>query len=378
MTLEGKNKGRHEKLTLSSFGNFATSEYALIGAPCHIIRKTAEEIAHCLGEEKCIYVDADHHSKEDDAAGIHGFNGYISDKISFNRIETKNKFSRIQYRALHASGEIALINGNHFHGSRQIIVLHPDKLESLSRKLEKLTQPVAVIFTEEINELPGFLKDHLSSLNLDIPIVSINNYLDIIKSIILSISVPSINALILAGGKSERMGMDKTKFEFYGKTQKEHLYTILIKHAENVYISCREDQIKEEKLPALGDRLNGMGPYGAILSALMFDPNKAWLVLASDMPFMDEAHIEQLIQNRNPFKTASAFISPKNGDPEPLACIWEPGAYPQLLNLLSLGYTCPRKALIQSNTQLIQALNNKALININTPDEYQQALDLLK
>ncbi len=57
--------------------------------------------------------------------------------------------------------------------------------------------------------------------------------------------------------------------------------------------------------------------------------------------------------------------------PEPLITIWEPKSYFKLLYFLGLGYSCPRKVLINTDCHVIEAPNVKALQNVNYPEEYE-------
>jgi molybdopterin-guanine dinucleotide biosynthesis protein A len=113
---------------------------------------------------------------------------------------------------------------------------------------------------------------------------------------------------------------------------------------------------------------------GAILSAFRQNPNTAWLVVAVDLPLLDKSTLQLLIENRNPSKLATAFNSPVNEFPEPLIAIWEPRAYPVLLQFLAQGYSCPRKALINTDVELLDAPNPEALFNVNTPEERKKLL----
>ena len=63
--------------------------------------------------------------------------------------------------------------------------------------------------------------------------------------------------------------------------------------------------------------------------------------------------------------------------PEPLITIWEPKAYPILLNYLSQGYSCPRKVLINSDVEIVE-VDEYFIQNINTPSEYEKAKNELK
>ena len=115
-----------------------------------------------------------------------------------------------------------------------------------------------------------------------------------------------------------------------------------------------------------------MGPFGAILSAFQTNPNAAWLVAACDQPLIDAGVLKELISKRNPSKYATAFYNPETDFPEPLITIWEPRAYSELLHFLSLGYSCPRKVLINSDIELLELEDSLVLKNANTPEEYEQ------
>src|SRR5690606_27984865 len=126
---------------------------------------------------------------------------------------------------------------------------------------------------------------------------------------------------------------------------------------DDVYISVRAEQSGGgvyDQYPRLEDIFVGFGPLGGILSAQMAQPEAAWVVLACDLPNLAVNTIEQLITERNPFKLATAFVSERDGLPEPLCAIYEPKSLQRLLAFLALGYRCPRKVLINSDTQLLQ------------------------
>jgi molybdopterin-guanine dinucleotide biosynthesis protein A len=126
-----------------------------------------------------------------------------------------------------------------------------------------------------------------------------------------------------------------------------------------------------DQFQGLPDSFLGLGPYGGILSAFREDPNAAWLVIACDLPLLSEKSLRQLLAARNPSAMATAFQSPDNEFPEPLIAIWEPRAYPVLLDFLSRGYSCPRKVLINSDAHLVQATDAAELTNVNVPEEYE-------
>lgn len=192
--------------------------------------------------------------------------------------------------------------------------------------------------------------------------------------------VPKLNGLVLAGGKSQRMGNPKDKINWHGKEQRYFAADLLASFCNEVFISCRQDQLENFDLNyiALTDTFLNMGPFGGILSALRSQRDKAWLVVACDLPLLDEKSLEFLIENRNIEKVATTYESPFDGLPEPLITIWEPKSYPLLLNFLGSGITCPRKVLINSDTLILKPGNPDSLMNVNTPEDRAKAQEILR
>lgn len=193
-------------------------------------------------------------------------------------------------------------------------------------------------------------------------------------------TIPKINGLVLAGGKSVRMGKAKDLLHWHGKEQRYFAADLLAPFCEEVFISCRQDQMDNfnTDYKALTDTFLNMGPFGGILSALRSQRDKAWLVVACDLPLLDPKSLELLIQARDPKKAATTYESPFDGLPEPLITIWEPESYPLLLNFLGMGNTCPRKVLMNSDTLILKPDNPDALMNVNTPEDAEKAQQILK
>jgi molybdopterin-guanine dinucleotide biosynthesis protein A len=179
---------------------------------------------------------------------------------------------------------------------------------------------------------------------------------------------------VLAGGQSLRMGFDKGNVNWHGKAQRYHMADMLKPFCNEVFISCRPGQQGEidKQYPSLEDTFTGLGPFGAILSAFREKPDCAWLVIACDLPLMDEGTLRNLVAWRNSSSVATAYHSPVTDFPEPLIAIWEPKSYPVLLSYLAQGYSCPRKVLINTDITLLNPPEPEALTNVNTPDELEK------
>ena len=176
--------------------------------------------------------------------------------------------------------------------------------------------------------------------------------------------------LILAGGHSSRMGTDKALIQYHGIPQLEFVYHLLSNHCDRVFVSAKQ-QDDYVGYPIIPDAHNFDSPLNGILSALERYPDKTWLVLACDMPFVDTASIEDLISNRDTSKIAACYLNEEQII-EPLFSIWEPSAKGPLLTFQKSGKTSPNEFLSYQNVELITTLDPIALVNVNTKEEYSK------
>jgi molybdopterin-guanine dinucleotide biosynthesis protein A len=376
-----KKHQKHAKIARPDLGQFARAEWALIGAPCSLIQQLAGQLIHRLSDQFALsWIDADHQSGEDgQQPGLKaGGTMAYTDKISHHQLEWKGLFESFQRRIFLNQADGALVNGNHFTAQRQIVILHPKKKDSLERKLDRLTRVELILTTEEQREPWDFLREHLPEIER-IPTLPFDSFDAVAQWLSgeLKAKLPTIHALVLAGGKSTRMGKDKGELAYHGKPQREHLAELLAPFSEKVYLSARPGQKLESAFPVLEDTFTGLGPYGAILSAFREKPDAAWMVVACDLPLVDEVTLRQLVENRNGSKLATAFYNKATDFPDPLITLWEPRAYPVLLQFLSQGYSCPRKVLINSEIEMIHPIEEEALMNVNTPEDHERVLQLL-
>jgi molybdopterin-guanine dinucleotide biosynthesis protein A len=186
--------------------------------------------------------------------------------------------------------------------------------------------------------------------------------------------------LVLAGGRSSRMRRDKAALAYHGRTQLEWAVSLLEPYVERAFVSVRPDQIDDPvraRFAQIVDTHENLGPAAGIVAAQARFPLAAWLVLACDLPFLDGETLSHLLRARKPLRAATAYRSSLDGLPEPLCAIYEPSSREPLLNYIATGKQCPRKFLINSNTELVAQPATHALDNVNTPEEYGSAVATL-
>ncbi|MDH3273910.1 MAG: NTP transferase domain-containing protein [Gammaproteobacteria bacterium] len=182
----------------------------------------------------------------------------------------------------------------------------------------------------------------------------------------------TIYGLVLAGGESRRMGRDKALLVRDGQSQLAHIAALLKGITERVFVSSRQDQQDDperSRFENIVDRYEGIGPIAGILSAMDAHPNADWLVVACDLPNIDEVTLSFLIANAKQEQPFTAFKSNHDGLPEPLCALYRCGSDAIIRRFVEDGIVCPRKILMRSDALLLEQPNPVALDNINTPDD---------
>jgi molybdopterin-guanine dinucleotide biosynthesis protein A len=365
---------KHTKLALRENNNFAPNEIAILGTKCSIIADFVQKIVKNIQKtSKIAYLDASH----SDVISEPLFDTFIAHHSGNLNVVLSEHLNKNNDKIRFSDYDLLFINGNHYKGAKQILILDNEKEASVLKRLDQLDRIQFVVKLNDDSNFFDFLIEKYPTVK-NVRCYSINDIEAISKHIynLIQEKIAPIQGLVLAGGKSSRMGKDKTQLEYYGKSQLEHTVELLEKNLLKTYVSVAVDQTSE-KHDYIQDRFVDLGAFGAVCSAFQFDPNKAWLVLAADLPFVNNDLIQLLLKRRNPTKVATAVKGRSKEFVEPLITIYEPKAYPKLLSYLAQGYSCPRKVLINSDVEVVD-VDDEFIRNINTPEEYQQALQELK
>ncbi len=367
---------KHSNLIKRNNGNFAPNEIAILGTKCSNIAQIVQNITKKLQKKyKIGYFDASHNFEKQ----IPFFDKFIYNKNGFFE-ETINKNDNPYNLKISFNGyDMIFINGNHYPATQQILILDDEKEASVKKRLEQLNNVQFVITTDKnLNFFPFLIERYPEIINLKkYDINDVENITNHLENLIQQ-TIPRVNGLVLIGGKSTRMGTDKSKLQYHNKPQSEYLFELLedILGNNHTFFSVRDkDQLQNKKI--ITDTFLNLGPFGGICSAFQSNPNIAWLSIATDLPKINKNLINKLLQHRNPSKIATTLKGKSKKFPEPLITIWEPKAYHILLQYLAQGYSCPRKVLINNDVEIVE-IDDTFIQNINTKEEYNKFISNLK
>ena len=189
----------------------------------------------------------------------------------------------------------------------------------------------------------------------------------------------SLHGLVLAGGRSSRMGQDKAALVHPDGRSLARRCCDLLREAgcESVVLSLRHDQ----EIPAGLDDLEivrdpagaSQGPIAGIIAGMRLHPEADWLVLACDLPRLDLSTLTHLVSSKLPADTFLAYRSESDTLPEPLCTLYAPASQPILEQALTDDFRCPRKILIRNVCRLLEPVTHRALDNANTPEDWETA-----
>ena len=362
-----KNHKKHTNLKRRDNDNFAPNEIAILGTNCTTISNLVNKVSQKLSNFKLAYFDASH---------VKDVEKNILSEYTFHhkgnvQITTSGKLNKYQQRLDFAQFDSVFINGNHYQAAKQILVLDEAKEASVLKRLEQLDCIQFIVKLKKETEFFDFLVEKYPNIKNKIcyTIDQVDQIANHIHNLIQEKIAP-IKGLVLVGGKSTRMGQDKSELDYFGKPQKEVAKELLENNNLKTFYSVEKST---NNVDEISDKFYNLGPFGGICSAFQKDPNSAWFVLATDLPFVNNKVIEFLLNHRNPSKVATAIKGKTKQFVEPLITIYEPKAYPILLQYLAQGYSCARKMLINSDVEIVE-IDDGLIRNVNTPEEFEIAI----
>ncbi len=145
--------------------------------------------------------------------------------------------------------------------------------------------------------------------------------------------------IILAGGKSTRLGHDKARIIFSGASLLSRAVDLLKRHCPSVYIVGRTFDEHGLNIPSFLDLVPGCGPAGGIATILR-ELRQPCLVLSCDLPLMDDRMLRRLRagwREKPDHALMTTFQQEDTGFIESLVAIYEPQALPLLEQAFTQG-----------------------------------------
>lgn len=187
-----------------------------------------------------------------------------------------------------------------------------------------------------------------------------------------------MKALILAGGKSKRMGKNKAMVERPdGSLQIDHIARLARGVCDTVLLSVGETGECPLPLPRISDLHPGEGPLAA-LEAAAAACGGPLLVIGCDLFLLDAPTLAFLTASRDPMYSATCYRNRIDGRPEPLCAIYEESALARAAGALKNGTRSARLFLESLDPHVIDLPNPAALDGANSPAELAECFAKLR
>ncbi len=188
----------------------------------------------------------------------------------------------------------------------------------------------------------------------------------------------SITGVVLAGGKSSRMGRDKSQIAYHDTQHELFTARLLDQFCSEVYISkAKNSRASIGEFNILQDAVTDIGPIGGIYSIFKFEKSNAIMVAACDLPLLSLNSIQKLVNGRSPEYDAICLQSTESQYPEPLMAIYEQSMRELIISSVESGQLSPSQILRKCKLKSI-IVDPDTVFNANTEEDVAQALKKLK
>lgn len=179
-----------------------------------------------------------------------------------------------------------------------------------------------------------------------------------------------IPCVILAGGKSSRLGVDKTQIDFGGESLSKWVFTRLSHICENVYISAKKSDKWTFQAPFLIEKSRVFAPLIGMINAFEMLKAQEILFVSVDTPFVSKQTLWHIAHSNAPIAYAQSTKA------HYLIAKWHICLLDALLaarksKLYALRY------IVESHPHISIPATEEECLNINTQEHYAEALKLL-
>jgi molybdopterin-guanine dinucleotide biosynthesis protein A len=193
----------------------------------------------------------------------------------------------------------------------------------------------------------------------------------------------SYSVAIQAGGKSSRMGQDKGLMPFGDNSLVEYIYHQISGMGEGVFIvSNNQEEYQKLDIPVYSDVYKDLGALGGIHTILSHLDADYVLVLACDMPFVNIELVEFMLTLAPDFDVVVPRLGEKDFV-EPFKAVYSKTCLAAVDAAIKNGkrrvisfFDDVRVRIVQPSEVKRFDPEYKSFINVNTPDDYQKALEI--
>lgn len=181
----------------------------------------------------------------------------------------------------------------------------------------------------------------------------------------------NITGIILAGGKSSRMGTEKGLIIYKNKPFVEHIIEAMSPLVDNIIIISNNKTYESFGFKCYEDLIKNTGPLAGIYTGLRYSKTNNNLIVSCDIPLVNTVVLQKLIDQKN---DASEVIQIQSqGKNMPLIALYKKSCEVIFMEELHQNQKKVQKALKKCNvkTVIIDGSLEQVTANINTPEDLE-------
>jgi molybdopterin-guanine dinucleotide biosynthesis protein A len=190
----------------------------------------------------------------------------------------------------------------------------------------------------------------------------------------------ALYGLVICGGNSSRMGIDKSTLVYFDKPQHDHVHDLLALFCDKVVISCNQEQFvsmetSNGKMADLAEYA-GHGPISGILTAFRIFPKHDFIVAGCDYPFLNKEELELFLVKTKRDSVAAAFYN-QDDKYEPLLAWYSKDAGPLLQQHFDRDEFSLQHFLKKYSAEKYLPQSERVVTSVDTPEEFGRVKAIL-
>ena len=172
------------------------------------------------------------------------------------------------------------------------------------------------------------------------------------------------------------MGMEKGLLVYHDQPQQYYTYEMLAAMCDQVFLSCNQNQFAKiqsgHRVIQDNPEFENIGPMAALLTAFSHYPEKDFLVVGCDYPFLTRQILIRFVETLSKKSLVAAFYNHDHRY-EPLLAWYSSASATLLKNYFERGEYSLQQFLRLENAEKYEPKDQRIMKSVDTYDEFQQA-----
>jgi molybdopterin-guanine dinucleotide biosynthesis protein A len=194
---------------------------------------------------------------------------------------------------------------------------------------------------------------------------------------------PMTPIIILAGGKSRRMGRDKLELSLDGRTLLESIVSRFAEVFDDLYLSVADaDKYADVKLRRVVDIFPGAGPLSGLHAALANLPGNGVFLVAADLPYACPYAAKRIIELCG--DNDVCIVRLPDGRLEPLFGYYSKALLPLCEKVIESGDYRMTEVIFGARARFVDPYelgalwNENIIMNVNFPEDYEKLEKIMR